>query len=148
MRPIITSGQSNLTTGRIAAAHGSLVFVRWHQCAPHLNTFPNWAHRVQIPKGISITSAGFAELTAKSRYTLQRAASCPLKIAPFHVDVDFHLMHDPFGSSVPITETLSRLAQFKLQSVLILYNGPPLPQNCSSHGESGSLSNAWSLRPP
>ena len=34
----ITSGQSNLTTGRTAASHGldgSLVFVSWRQYAPH-----------------------------------------------------------------------------------------------------------------
>ena len=34
---IITSGQSNFTTGRIAAPiNGSVVFVRWHLCELHL----------------------------------------------------------------------------------------------------------------
>jgi len=31
-----TNGQNNLTQGRIAAAHGSVIFARWRQCAIHL----------------------------------------------------------------------------------------------------------------
>jgi len=56
----LTSGQSNLTTGRIAAAHGRFSWIC--QVAPVL-TSPNTCFlestHVQIPKGISIGSAAF-----------------------------------------------------------------------------------------
>ena len=82
---IITSGQSNLTTGRIATAHGR--FNGIHHVAP-LCTVPNTcflgAAQIQIPNGISIGSAVCAQLTAESRYTLQQAAPFPLKIASSH----------------------------------------------------------------
>jgi len=44
-----------------------------------------WAHPtyVQIPNGVSIGSAVFAQFTAESHYTLQQAAPrYPIKIAP------------------------------------------------------------------
>ena len=36
-----TSSQNNLSKGRIATAHGSIMFARWRQCAPcrHNNAF-------------------------------------------------------------------------------------------------------------
>jgi len=69
-----------LTTGRIAAAHGRLNGIR--QVAP-LCTPPNTCFlgptRVQIPNGILIGSAVFAQLTTDSRYTSQRVTLSPLK---------------------------------------------------------------------
>jgi len=48
-----------------------------------------WAQPSQCPKnGISISSAGFAQLTAESACTLQWAAPFPLKVAALHVDLD------------------------------------------------------------
>ena len=81
-----TSGQCNLTTGRIAAAYGRFNDIR--QVAPvytPLNTCflrPTW---VQIPNGISIGSAVVAQIMAERSYTSQWAAlSLPLRIAPSH----------------------------------------------------------------
>jgi len=53
-----------------------VVFARWCQCAPFLGPT-----RVHITNSISIGWTGFAQLTAESRYTLQRAALFPLKLA-------------------------------------------------------------------
>ena len=91
---ILTSGQTTLTEGHIAATtNGSVVFARWCQCAlrksPYTESqtmvamatslstsaFPSntWflgpiqAHK---PNGISISSAVFAQLTAECPYTL------------------------------------------------------------------------------
>jgi len=79
-----TSGQSNLTKGRIVAAHGLSV----RQVAPVctlMYTRASLAHMgVHNLNGISIGSAVFAQLTAERPYTLQRAALSPLKIASSH----------------------------------------------------------------
>jgi len=75
---MLTSGLSNLTTGRIAATH------RWFSGIHHVAlvcTQPNTCFlgpsRVQIPNGISIGSAVFAQMTAECRYTLQQDAPSP-----------------------------------------------------------------------
>jgi len=77
-RATITSGQSNLTVGRVVAAHGRFTGIR--QVAP-VCTPPNtcflWLTRVQIPNGISIGSAVFVQLTVEPLYTLQWAALSP-----------------------------------------------------------------------
>jgi len=69
---------NSLTTGRIAAAHGRFSGIR--QVSPVCNP-PNTCFlgptRVQILNGISIGSAVFAQLTAESRYILQRVISFP-----------------------------------------------------------------------
>jgi len=54
--------------------NGSMIFARWRQCAPPTHTWFSEPNRVQIPNGISISSAAFAQLMARSRYALQRAA--------------------------------------------------------------------------
>jgi len=97
---------------RIAAAHGR--FSGIHQvatvCIPS-NTCFLGPTRVQIPNGISIGSAVFAQLTAESRYILQRAA---LKLPLPKGDLDSHLIRE----SLDLSETIT------------LYNGPPFsPQN-------------------
>jgi len=50
---------------------GSVVFARLHQRAPQPNTCFLWPIQVQIPNGIPIRSAVFAQLTAQCRYTLE-----------------------------------------------------------------------------
>jgi len=60
---ILTSGQSNLKKDRIAATHGR--FSRVRQVVPACFSKPT---RVHIPNGISIGSAGFAQLMAESMY--------------------------------------------------------------------------------
>jgi len=65
----LTSGQSNLTTGRIAAVHGQFNDIR--QVAP-VCTPPTrflWPTRVLNSNGISIGSAVLAQLTAQRQYT-------------------------------------------------------------------------------
>jgi len=76
-----------LTKGRIAAAHRR--FNGISQMAPVCTT-PNTCRcfvgptLVQIPNGMSIGSAVFAQLTADSRYTLQRVTPFPhLKLSLF-----------------------------------------------------------------
>jgi len=57
--------QSNLTTGRIVAAHGRFSGIRQvaRVCTPS-NTYFRGPIRAQIPIGISIDSAVFTQLTA------------------------------------------------------------------------------------
>jgi len=85
---IYTSGQSNLTTGRIAAAHGRFNGIR--QVAPVCtlsNTCFHGPTRVQILNSVLISSAIFAQLTTECPYTLQSAAPSPSKF-PSHGDLD------------------------------------------------------------
>ena len=85
MRPEnLTSDQTNLTTGRIAAALGR--FSGIHQVAPACtpsNTCFVGLTRVHNPNGISIGLAIFALLTAVCRRA-SRGMSFPLKIASSH----------------------------------------------------------------
>jgi len=105
-----TSGQSNLTTGRIADAHGRFNGIR--QVAP-LCTPPNTCFlgptRVQMPNGISIGSAVFEQLTADSRCTLQRPF--PLKL-PFPTG-DLTTIHVPWAHPGPQPKRhLDRFSRF------------------------------------
>jgi len=50
---------------------GSMVFTRWRQCAPPPNTCFLGPTQVQIPSGISISSAVLAQIMAQRPYTLQ-----------------------------------------------------------------------------
>jgi len=61
----LTTGQSNFTTGRIAAARGR--FNRFRQVAPICAPCFYGCNRVHIPNGISIGSAAFARLTSYGR---------------------------------------------------------------------------------
>ena len=67
---MITSGQSNLTTGRIAAARGRFSGIRQVTpvCTPHAHhtTCFLGTTRVHNPNGISIGSTIFLQLTASS----------------------------------------------------------------------------------
>jgi len=104
-----TSGQSNLTKRRIAAAH--VRFNRIRQVAP-MCTPSNMCFlvptRVHTPNGISIGSAVFAHLTAECLYTLQRAAPSPSK-SPFRMgDLNPRLIHGFLGPLESTTKTASR----------------------------------------
>jgi len=68
---------SNLTTGNISAARAQFSGIR--QAAPLCTPLPCFlgSTLVQIPNGMSIGSAVFAQLTADSRYTLQRVTPFP-----------------------------------------------------------------------
>ena len=66
-----TSGQNNLTSRHITTAHGRFVVI--HQvaagCTPPNTCFVE-PTQVQIPNGISICSAVFAQLLTKSRHII------------------------------------------------------------------------------
>ena len=62
--------------------------------------------QVHNPNGISIGSAVYAQLTAESPYTLQRAPFSP-KFPLSIGDLDPHLTHDSLGPYEPITQTAS-----------------------------------------
>ena len=77
---IIISGQSNVTQGRIAAAHGPFQLQSYLPgCANKLpcNTCFLGPTQVCNPNGILICSAIFAQLTAKCRGACSRARSFP-----------------------------------------------------------------------
>jgi len=78
-----TSGHSNLTYGRIAAAHGTVQsYSPGGANVPPCYTCFLRLIRVHNPNGISIGSVIFAQLTADSPYTLQRAP-LSIKDCPF-----------------------------------------------------------------
>jgi len=90
---------------------GSIIFASWRQCAPRPNTCLHGPNRVQIPNGISIDSAVFAQLTAVSCYTLKWATISPHKIAPSHEGSGPHLIHGSLGTPESSTQMASRLVQ-------------------------------------
>jgi len=82
-----TSGQSNLTISRIAAAHGWFSGIR--QVAP-VSTLPNtcfirptWVH---IPNGISIGSAVFTGLTTVTDHATRSVAIARPHLRMLHCD--------------------------------------------------------------
>jgi len=90
---ITTSGQSNLTTGRISAAHGHFNHTRHvvPMCTRCNTSFPGpiWVHN---PNSISIDSAIFAQLTGVSSDMSAHVFSP--KNYPFSWgDLDPHLTH-------------------------------------------------------
>jgi len=80
---LLTCCQSNLSKNAAMPPHkdGSVLFARCRQCAPLCFL---GLPRTYIQNCISIGSAVFAQLTAECPYTLQWAASSPLKTAPLH----------------------------------------------------------------
>ena len=72
---------------------GSVVFIRWRQCAPYLIWFPG-PIRLSIPICISIGSAVFVQLTAVSPHTLQWTALLTPQNCFFTCgDPNFHLIN-------------------------------------------------------
>ena len=109
----------------------SMVFARWHHCAPHLIHVLVGPHESKSQTA-SRSVHPFLHSSQKNRYTLQRAASfCPLKFPLSMGDLDIHLIHGSLGQPKSLTQTGSRSVQLFLhsssQSVPILYNGPTLP---------------------
>jgi len=74
---------------------GSMVFARCRQWTLHLIHASYGPSRVLISNGVSIGSAVFAQLTANSRYALQRAvpSPSPFKIAHSHGGSGSHIIH-------------------------------------------------------
>jgi len=98
-----------------------------------------WAHPLSVKNGII---AAFAHQTAESCYTLQRAATFHLIIAPPTGDLNHPLTHGSLYPPKSSTQTATWLVQPFLhsspQTLPILYNGPPLlPQNCPFTWRSG-----------
>ena len=114
------SGQCNLTTGRIATAHWYSP-CRLRQCAPHLIHAPLGPpeSKIQIPNGVSIGSAVFAQLTAECPYTVQWSAHSPSKLALPMWDLDLHLIHGSLGPPQSLTQMASRSVQPFLQGSLL-----------------------------
>jgi len=64
---------------------------------PHL-IYGSLTHPSHIPNGISIASAVFAQLTAESPYTSQRATTFPRWKLPIRMgDLDLHLIRGSLG---------------------------------------------------
>ena len=84
----IASGYSNLTTGRIAAAHGRFNGIRQvaQVCTPP-NTCLIGPPGFQIPNAISIGSAVFAQLTAYSQCLLHNGHPISVQNCPFGWEV-------------------------------------------------------------
>jgi len=139
-----------------------VVFCRWRQCAiscGHIGTLGppgecDWTcASFGLPESTTQTgNRSVQPLLHSSRQKvpmLNNGRPFP-KIAPSHVGLDPHLIHDSLGQSEPTVQTASRSVQpFSHrwpQSVPILYNGPPLHPRLKiapSHGESGPQSNTW-----
>ena len=125
----LTSGKNNLTTGRIAAAHGRFNgFARWRLCAPKPNTCFIGLTRFQIPNTISIVHWLSRFCTVHGRYSLYFTTGrpFPLKIAPSQGICT--PSNTWFLWSIRATaQTTSRLVQPFLhsspQSVAIVHNG-------------------------
>jgi len=107
---MITSGQSNLTTGRIAAAHGRFVGIRQVALVwPLLYTLP-WAHPSRNTKWHLDQFSRIC--TANGRVAIFYNGPPPLKIAHSRGDLDPPtILHDSLGQSEPTTQAASRLVQ-------------------------------------
>jgi len=80
----ITTGKSNLTTGRIAAARGQLmVFARCRQCASYL-IYASLGSPESKSQTAFRSVQPFLRSSSQCPDTLQLGRSSTLKIAPFH----------------------------------------------------------------
>jgi len=116
----ITSGQSHLTTGSIAAAHmdGSVVFARLRQCAPHL-IHASLAHpNPNLKRHLDI---GSAVLHSSQQSVPILYNGPPLKLVPYFGGSRPHLidLHGSFGPPESSTQTTSRSVQPFLQGSLV-----------------------------
>ena len=126
---------------------GSIIFARWHQCAP-CNVCFVLPTRVRAPKRHLDWSAIFAQLTQCHWACL--GMFFPLKIAPSRGDLDMHRLYGSFSPPEPTTEMASRSVQPFLHSsreiVPILYSGPPFHSKLPLPIRTcGPLSNTWFL---
>ena len=154
--PFITSGQRNLISGHIAAAHGQ--FSRILQVAPMCNPIYRKPKMVAMATSLRTSKSAMSSSDSLTRKTYhQNQTACryslaiiqpklqPIKrqsqlqqIAPQNwlpwqrpsAPMDPHPMHDSYGPSEPTTQTTSLSVQPSLhrrpQSVPILYNGTPI----------------------
>jgi len=134
---ILAGGQSNLTTGRIATAHGWFSGIR--QVAPVCVCTPPM-HASLGPDVKSQTASrsvqAFLHSSQQGVTILYNRLPRPPQNCRFPWgDLDPHLIHGSLGPSESTTQTASRSLQpffhSSPQSVPILYNEPPLPpENC------------------
>ena len=69
--------------------------------------------RAHVPNGTSIGSAVFAQMTVECRYTFQRFALAPLKIAPSHEGIRTHVTSGSLGPPESSTKRyLDRFCRF------------------------------------
>ena len=119
---IITSDQSNLTSDRIAATDWWFNRIRqvaplcppmwahWHHLANTIELVLPSAHPSPQPKWQIDRFSRFC--TAHGRKSLYLTMGDPFpKIAPFHADLDPHLICDFLGQSKPTVQTSSRSVQ-------------------------------------
>ena len=120
--------------------YGSVVFARWHQFTP--DVILSWTHPSPQHNGISVSSAIFAQLTAKCRRACP-GISFPLKIAHWHAAIwsGPRLIHGSLGppESTP-KRHLDRFRHFCTahgSESLYFTTGHPLPLKAAcSHGAS------------
>ena len=112
---IISSGQSNLTKGRIAAAHGRFNGIRQmaSMCTQLIAYMLPWATRVHNPNGISILDPFSQFCTPHDR--VSSGMSFPLKIAPWHQAIWTPSNTWFLGPIRVNTQTASRSVQSLLQ---------------------------------
>jgi len=127
-----TSAQSNLTAGRIAAAHGRFNGI-CKMCKPQKHA------SLCRPESKSQTTASrsvqpFLHSSRQTVVILHNGPPSPLPYnCPFLLVIwtNPHLIHSSLGPPKSPTQRTSRLVQAFLhssqQSVPILYDGPPLP---------------------
>jgi len=131
---------------------GLLVFASLRLCAyPPITCF-HGPTQVQISNDISIGSAVFAQLTAESRYTLQRGRPFPpLKLSLPTGDLDLHLMVSSAHQNPQPTRHLHRFSRFcttHLRVSLYFTMDHPFPsQIAPSHEGIWTSSNTWILGP-
>ena len=122
---------------------GSVVFATWCQCALHL--IHASLGQVQIPNGISIGSADFAQLTAECPCTLQWAAPSPSKL-PLPTGIWFRRPSGVLNpNSISIGSAVS--AQLIAEHPYTLQWATLPRQSCPFLRGSGSPSNTWFLGP-
>jgi len=106
--------------------------------------------QVQIPNGISISSAVFAQLMAGSHYTLQQAALPPSKLPLPMGDMNPHLIYDSLDppvwrflgpstvlnpNGISSTSAIQPFLHNSRQSIPILYNGEAFPLKIATSHE-------------
>ena len=90
----------------------SKLFIPIGRAGPPANTWFVESTRAHNPKGISIGSAVYAQLTEKHPYTSQRADISPIKIAASHGKIWLQLIHDSNSPPEHKKQHLDRFSRF------------------------------------
>ena len=131
---------------------GLVVFASLRLCASPPITCFHGPTQVQISNDISIGSAVFAQLTAESRYTLQRGRPFPpLKLSPPTGNLDLRLMVSSAHQNPQPKRHLDQFSRFgttHLRMSLYFTMGRTfLPQIAHSREGIWTPSNTWILMP-